>query len=250
MESKSNNRSISVDIPNFSGPLEVLLDLAKSQKVNLAEISITKLADQFLLYIKKTSNLNLETASEFLLMATWLAYLKSKLLLPDDNEDDFKALEVAEKLKLQLKKLELIRLLSDQMLKRKRIGVDIFYRGMKGGIRSINTPIYDINLYELLKTYSNLKMQKAFQTVSIPKLPLLTTEEGISQIKQNLDKLKDWKNLFELIPQNVKKNEAMKKTGIAGIFAASLELSKQGIITIMQKKIFEELLVKKVNQSK
>jgi segregation and condensation protein A len=250
MESKSNNRSISVDIPNFSGPLEVLLDLAKSQKVNLAEISITKLADQFLLYIKKTSNLNLETASEFLLMATWLAYLKSKLLLPDDNEDDFKALEVAEKLKLQLKKLELIRLLSDQMLKRKRIGVDIFYRGMKGGIRSINTPIYDINLYELLKTYSNLKMQKAFQTVSIPKLPLLTTEEGISQIKQNLDKLNDWKNLFELIPQNVKKNEAMKKTGIAGIFAASLELSKQGIITIMQKKIFEELLVKKVNQSK
>ena len=243
MESKSNNRSISVDIPNFSGPLEVLLDLAKSQKVNLAEISITKLADQFLLYIKKTSNLNLETASEFLLMATWLAYLKSKLLLPDDNEDDFKALEVAEKLKLQLKKLELIRLLSDQMLKRKRIGVDIFYRGMKGGIRSINTPIYDINLYELLKTYSNLKMQKAFQTVSIPKLPLLTTEEGISQIKQNLDKLNDWKNLFELIPQNVKKNEAMKKTGIAGIFAASLELSKQGIITIMQKKIFEELLV-------
>ena len=250
MESKSNNRSISVDIPNFSGPLEVLLDLAKSQKVNLAEISITKLADQFLLYIKKTSNLNLETASEILLMATWLAYLKSKLLLPDDNEDDFKALEVAEKLKLQLKKLELIRLLSDQMLKRKRIGVDIFYRGMKGGIRSINTPIYDINLYELLKTYSNLKMQKAFQTVSIPKLPLLTTEEGISQIKQNLDKLNDWKNLFELIPQNVKKNEAMKKTGIAGIFAASLELSKQGIITIMQKKIFEELLVKKVNQSK
>ena len=250
MESKSNNRSISVVIPNFSGPLEVLLDLAKSQKVNLAEISITKLADQFLLYIKKTSNLNLETASEFLLMATWLAYLKSKLLLPDDNEDDFKALEVAEKLKLQLKKLELIRLLSDQMLKRKRIGVDIFYRGMKGGIRSINTPIYDINLYELLKTYSNLKMQKAFQTVSIPKLPLLTTEEGISQIKQNLDKLNDWKNLFELIPQNVKKNEAMKKTGIAGIFAASLELSKQGIITIMQKKIFEELLVKKVNQSK
>ena len=245
MESKLNDRNISVDIPNFSGPLEVLLDLAKSQKVNLAEISITKLADQFLLYIKKTTNLNLETASEFLLMATWLAYLKSKLLLPEDEEDDFKALEVAEKLKLQLKKLELIRLLSDQMLKKKRIGVDIFYRGMKGGIRSIYTPIYDINLYELLKTYSNLKMQKAFQTVSIPKLPLLTTEEGINQIKKNLDKLNDWKNLFELIPLNVKKDKKLKKTGIAGIFAASLELSKQGIITIMQKNIFDELLVKK-----
>ena len=118
MESKSFNQ-ISIDIPNYSGPLEVLLDLAKTQKVDLAEISITMLADQFLEFIKENKNLNLETASEFLLMATWLAYLKSKLLLPEEIEDDFKALEVAEKLKLQLKKLELIRILSDQMLKKK-----------------------------------------------------------------------------------------------------------------------------------
>ena len=102
MESK-NVKNISVDIPNYNGPLEVLLELAKSQKVDLAEISITKLADQFLAFIKNQEDLNLETASEFLLMATWLAYLKSKLLLPDEDEDDFKALEVAEKLKLQLK---------------------------------------------------------------------------------------------------------------------------------------------------
>ena len=119
MESNSFN-PISIDIPNYSGPLEVLLDLAKTQKVDLAEISITKLADQFLIYIKESKNLNLETASEFLLMATWLAYLKSKLLLPDDEDDNFKAHEVAEKLKLQLKKLELIRLLSDQLLQKKK----------------------------------------------------------------------------------------------------------------------------------
>ena len=93
---------ISIDIPNYSGPL-VLLDLAKTQKVDLAEISITKLADQFLNFIKNYKDLNLEKATEFLLMFTWLAYLKSKLLLPEDEEDDFKALEVAEKLKLQLK---------------------------------------------------------------------------------------------------------------------------------------------------
>ena len=91
MESKNVNQ-ISVDIPNYSGPFEVLLDLAKTQKVDLAEISITKLADQFLEFIKKNKDLNLETATEFLLMATWLAYLKSKLLLPEDDEDDFKAL--------------------------------------------------------------------------------------------------------------------------------------------------------------
>ena len=127
MESKNINQ-ISIDIPNYSGPLDVLLDLAKSQKVDLAEISITKLADQFLQFIKNSKNLNLESASEYLLMATWLAYLKSKLLLPEDDDDDFKALEVAERLKLQLKKLELIRILSDQMLKKKKIGNSYFYK--------------------------------------------------------------------------------------------------------------------------
>merc|ERR1711991_116217 len=204
------------NIPNYSGPLEVLLDLAKSQKVDLAEISITKLADQFLDFIKNNKNLNLETASEFLLMATWIAYLKSKLLLPDDEEDDFKALEVAEKLKLQLKKLELIRILSDQMLQKKRLGVHIFSGGMKGGIRSLNTPVYDVSLYELLKTYSSIQMQKTFQNISIPKLPVLSTEEAIKQIKNNLDKINDWKNVFELIPDFYLKNK-MKRTGVAGI---------------------------------
>jgi segregation and condensation protein A len=243
MESNNNNK-ISINIPNYNGPLEVLLDLAKTQKVDLAKISITKLADEFLDFIKNNDNLNLETASEFLLMATWLAYLKSKLLLPEDEDDDFKALEVAEKLKLQLKKLELIRILSDQMLKKKRLGVHIFSRGMKGGIRSINTPVYNISLYELLKTYSNIQMQKTFQNVSIPKLPVFTTEEGIKQIKKNLNKITDWKNLNELIPQFYFKNE-MKRTGLAGIFAASLELTKERIVKVSQKKIFDKLMIKK-----
>ena len=241
---ESNNNQISIDIPNYSGPLDVLLDLAKTQKVDLAEISITKLADQFLQFIKNSKNLNLESASEYLLMATWLAYLKSKLLLPEDEDDDFKALEVAEKLKLQLKKLELIRILSDQMLQKKRLGVHIFTRGMKGGIRSINTPDYNISLYELLKSYSEIQMQKTFLNISIPKLPVLTTEEGIKQIKNNLDKIKDWKNIVDLIPSFYLKNK-MKRTGIAGIFSASLELTKEGIIKVSQKKTFENLMIKK-----
>jgi len=242
---ESNNiTNLSVDIPNYNGPLEALLDLAKKQKVDLVNISITKLADQFLEFIKNQKELNLETASEFLLMATWLAYLKSKLLLPDDEEDDFKALEVAEKLKLQLKKLELIRILSDQMLKKKRLGVHIFTRGMKGGIRSINTPVYDVTLYELLKTYSFIQMQKTFQNISIPKLPVFTTEEGIKQIKNNLDKITDWKHIVELIPKFYIDNK-MNRTGIAGIFAASLELTKDGVVSVFQKQSFDKLLIKK-----
>ena len=244
MESKRNNQFL-LDIPNYNGSLEILLDLAKAQKVDLADISITKLADNFLDYVKKSENLNLETASEYLLMATWLAYLKSKLLLPEDDGDDFKALEVAERLKLQLKRLELIRLLSDQLLKKKRIGKDIFYRGMKGGIKSIYTPIYDVSLYELLKTYADINMQKSFQRVNIPKLPVLTTEQGINNIKNQINELNDWKDIIELIPDSYKQNLQKKKSGLSGILAASLELTKEGLINMMQKKTYDKILIKK-----
>ena len=199
MESKTSQ--ISINIPNYSGPLEILLDLAKTQKVDLADISITKLADQFLEFIKK-------------------------------------------KLKLQLKKLELIRILSDRMLQKKRLGVHIFTRGMKGGIRSINTPVYDVTLYELLKTYSSIQMHKTFQQINIPKLPVFTTEEGIKLIRKNLENISDWKNLLDLVPNFYLENK-MKKTGLAGLFAASLELVKEGIITVSQKKLFDKLLIKK-----
>jgi len=245
MESNLTN-SISIQIPNFTGPLELLLNLAKAQKVDLTKISITKLADQFLEYIKEAKELNLEVASEYLLMATWLAYLKSKLLLLEDEEDDFKVLEVAEKLKLQLKKLELIRLLSDQLIKKDRIGVSIFYRGIKGGIKSINTPVYKVSLYELLKTYSFIKMQKAYQTISIPKLPILTTEEGIKQITNKFSYIADWKNIEDLIPKNFTISKKLKKSGLAGIFSASLELTKQGVTNLIQKKIFGKVLIKKM----
>ena len=115
---------------------------------------------------------------------------------------------------------------------------------MKGGIRSINTPVYDVSLYELLKTYSVIQMQKTFQNISIPKLPVFSTEEGIKLIKNNLDKIKDWKHIIELIPDYYLKNK-MKKTGIAGIFAAGLELTKEGIVKVSQNKMFDKLMIKK-----
>jgi segregation and condensation protein A len=130
------------------------------------------------------------------------------------------------------------------MLQKKRLGVHIFTRGMKGGIRSINTPVYNLSLYELLKTYSSIQMQKTFQNITIPKLPVFTTEEGIKQIQKNLNYINDWKNIVDLIPKFYLKNN-MLKTGIAGIFAASLELTKEGITKVSQKKIFDNLMIKK-----
>ena len=240
----TTNQEININIDNYSGPLEVLLDLAKSQKVDLANISITQLADQFIEFINKAKKINLDIASEYLLMATWLAYLKSKLLLPEQDEDDFKASEVAEKLKLQLKKLELIRLLSDQLLKKKRLGIDIHMRGMKGGIRSKRNSKFAVSLYELLKSYSHHVMRKNFLSINIPKLPVCTTEQGIDIIKSSLNKLKDWKDITYLIPSTFKKNNNLKKTGLSGIFSASLELSKEGMIRIMQKKTFDKIMIK------
>ena len=115
---------------------------------------------------------------------------------------------------------------------------------MKGGIRSINTPIYDITLYELLKTYSTLKMQKAFQNIVIPKLPVFTTEEGIKTIKEFFGKLMDWKKLDDLIPKNFKKSPTYKMTGKAGIFAGSLELVKEGNLKIKQEKLFDDIYIR------
>ena len=240
----AKNEAFKVKIDNYSGPLEVLLDLAKSQKVNLENISISQLADQFIGFINSAKKINLDLASEYLLMATWLAYLKSKLLLPEDEEDDFKASEVAERLKLQLKKLELIRLLSDQLLKKKMLGLDVHMRGMSGGIRLSAKSRYSVTLFELLKSYSDHVMKKNFLSINIQKLPVCTTEQGIDIIKSSIKKLSDWKDISELIPSKFRKNNTLKKTGLAGLFSASLELSKEGFIKIMQKKSFDKLLIK------
>ena len=246
---ENDSQYFEVNLNLYSGPLNTLLDLAKAQKVDLEKLSITKLADQFYEFITKSDNINLEVASEYLLIATWLTYLKSKLLLPESDDEEFKALEVAEKLKLQLKKLELIRILSDQMLKRKRLGRDIFLRGGKGRIKSIYNTKYTLTLYEILKTYSTIIQTQNFQRISIPKLPVFTTEDGIRTIKQFLGKLSDWKNIEDLIPSDFKKSKSKSRTGNAGIFSASLELAKEGNIILKQNNLFDDIFIKENEKS-
>ena len=242
--SNVDSNQFNVNLIKFSGPLDVLLDLAKSQKVNLEDISVAKLADQFYEFITNAKDINLEIASEYLLMATWLTYLKSKLLLPESDVEEFKVSEVAEKLKLQLKKLELIRLLSDQMLKRKRLGRDVFLRGSRANIKSIYNSKYSLTLYELLKSYSSIIMTKDFQRMNIIKLPVFTTESGIQRIKEFFGKLIDWRNIDDLIPSNFKSIKKFKKTGKAGIFSGSLELVKEGNLKIKQDKLFDDIYIR------
>ena len=239
-----NKNTLDINIDNYSGPLDVLLDLAKTQKVDLEDISITQLADQFIDFINDVKKINLDLASEYLLMATWLAYLKSKLLLPIDDDEEFEIKEVAEKLKLQLKKLELIRLLSSQLLKRNRLGIGIRLRGISGGIKLTTNSNYSVSLYDLLKSYSNHVMKKNFLTINIAKLPVCTTEYAIDIIKKNSNQLNDWKEVYKFIPNNFRNNSKLKKSGVAGFFSASLELTKEGLINLLHKKSFDKLLTK------
>jgi segregation and condensation protein A len=130
------------------------------------------------------------------------------------------------------------------MLKRKRLGLNIFTRGMKGGIRSIYSSNYSVTLYEILKSYSNHVMKKDFMRINIPKLPILSTEEGIRRIRTFFGKLSDWKNLRELIPKEFNESKVLKKSGLASIFAGSLELTKEGNIELKQNALFNSIFIK------
>ena len=132
------------------------------------------------------------------------------------------------------------------MLKRKRLGREIRLRGIKGNIRSIHSAEYKLNLYELLKTYSTIIVTKDFQRINIPKLPVFTTEDGIKRIKEFFGKLIEWKNLNDLIPNGFKKGVKYERTGKDGIFAGSLELVKEGNLTIKQENLFDDVYIKEV----
>ena len=173
--------TLELSIDNYEGPLDLLLDLAKTQKVDLMQISIVQLVDQYIAYVDKIKK-NLEIAADFLVMASWLAYLKSRLLLPEDDDEEFSASKMAEKLKLQLRKLEMIRLLSDQLMSKKQMGIDVFFRGIKEGIRTKSTSQYSVSLYELIKSYADFKRRKNFSSINITKLKTYTMEEAIKKI--------------------------------------------------------------------
>ena len=242
-------KSLELSIDNYEGPLDLLLDLAKTQKVDLMQISIVQLVDQYIAYVDKIKK-NLEIAADFLVMASWLAYLKSRLLLPEDDDEEFSASKMAEKLKLQLRKLEMIRLLSDQLMSKKQMGIDVFFRGIKEGIRTKSTSQYSVSLYELIKSYADFKRRKNFSSINITKMPTYTMEEAIKRITSMFSKLKDWVDISELIPQSFKIKKKLRKSGYAGSFVAGLELVREGKVLIKQAELFDKIFLKAKNEQK
>ena len=244
MESKNNNQ-MSINIPNFSGPLEALLDLAKSQKVDLAEISITKLADQFLEFIKKSKNLDLESASEYLLMATWLAYLKSRLLLPPPHDDDeMNPEEMAAHLVFRLQCLEAMRDAAAQLMARDLLGRDFFLHGQPEGIRIKRQSTYDASLYEVLAAYSTQRLRNHYEKWTPPKMDVLSIERARMRLERLLGKMDDWAAMDALVASEIR-DPQKRRTTLASSFSAMLEYARDGRVELQQSKNFETLLVRR-----
>ena len=230
---------------NYEGPIDLLLDLAKKQKVDLSEISILKLAEQYIEFIENFKELHLEIAADYLVMAAWLTYLKSRLLLPKvKDEENHTAEELEEAVKYQLKRLQAMQNISKILYARPQIGRDIFYGGSFEGINIKYNISYQGTLFDLISSYSKIILKSERESsLQILSSELISVDESINRLKKMFFSIKEWINFINLIPI-IKKNKVIKKSSISSNFVAILELSKNGLVDIKQTDVFSDIYVK------
>jgi segregation and condensation protein A len=234
-----------VDLDGFEGPLDVLLTLARNQKVDLTRISILKLAEQYLDFINRAHRMELDLAADYLVMASWLAYLKSRLLLPPpDVEEGPSGAEMAARLAFQLQRLESMRNAARGIFARQRLGVQVFRRGAPEGIRVVKTSEYQGTLYELLKAYSDQRL-KGHETHWEPKrLPILAIEIARKRLEQMLGMMFDWGRIDAYLPVEYMSGE-MRRSALASTFSAALVLAKDGEVELRQAGAYQPLFMRK-----
>ena len=233
-----------VNLEGYEGPLDVLLILAKSQKVDLMQISILQLTEQYLVFIAKVRERNLELAADYLVMAAWLAYLKSNLLIPrEESGEELSAEEMAERLKHQLKKLEAIRQVSEKLMNLPRLGSDFFERGMPEGIRLIRTPEYYLSLYDLMKSYADQRYKTAYSSMTIERPPVYAMEDALVRLQRMIGSVPEWTRLETFLPREYSTGKGAR-TGVAGTLAASMELVREGLIEVQQLMPFGPVFIK------
>ncbi len=234
-----------VDIDGYEGPLDLLLALVRDHKLDLAQISILDLAQQYLDFIEQVRRLRLEIAADYLVMAAWLAFLKSKLLLPaEDGEGEPTGEELAAQLAHRLRRLEAMREASVKLFNRNRLGRDFFARGMPEGIRLVRNSEYDANIYDLLKAYSNQRQRTAIDTIHFSARPVWSIQDASARLDAILGASLGWAPIDELIMQFLE-DPQMKRTVLASSLSASLELTREGLAELRQKKAFAPLYVRK-----
>ena len=235
-----------VDVEGFEGPLDLLLALARTQKVDLAKISVLALAQQYLDFIAEARRLRLEVAADYLVMAAWLAFLKSKLLLPaeKDEEGEPTGAELAALLAFRLKRLHAMREVSAQLMTRKRLGRDVFARGTPEPIRITRKSIYEANVYDLLKAYSQQRQHTAIRTWQIRQRTVWSLKEARAELERLLGIACDWAPLDQLLAEFLVEPE-LRKTALASSFTATLEMTREGALEIRQAKSFAPLLIRR-----
>ena len=233
-----------VNLGEFEGPLDLLLTLAKSQKVDLMKISILQLTEQYLEFIEKVRNRNLELAADYLVMAAWMAYLKSNLLIPrEESGEELSAEEMAERLKFQLKKLEAIRQVSQKLMNLPKLGTDFFNRGMPEGIRLIRTPEYYLDLYDLLKSYADQRYRTAYSSMTIERPPVFAMEDALVRLQRMIGDIPEWTRLEKFLPHEFS-NGKSARSGVAGTLAAAMELVREGVLEVQQLVPFGPVFLK------
>lgn len=240
--------SLVLDLDGFEGPIDVLLTLARDQKVDLTKISILQLADQYLAFIEQARELRLELAADYLVMAAWLAYLKSRLLLPstEADEEQLTAAEMAERLAFQLQRLEAMRKLGRQLLERPRLNRDFFARGAPEPLDIVNTPVYEVTLFELLKAYGEFKSRDVITALRIDPSQLYSMETALERLRGLVGHVPDWTVLSAFLPKGMG-GGLVARSALAATFAATLELTKAGKLMLQQSGCFAPLYVRSAN---
>jgi segregation and condensation protein A len=242
----STAETLVVDVEGFEGPLDLLLALARTQKVDLARISVLALAQQYLDFIAEARRLRLEIAADYLVMAAWLAFLKSKLLLPteQDTEGEPSGEELAQLLAFRLKRLDAMRESATQLMTRKRLGRDVFARGMPEPLRITRKSTYDANLYDLLKAYAQQRQRTAVRTLHIRQRTVWSLKEARDELERLLGVSCDWAPLDQLLAEFLLGPE-WRQTALASGFAAALEMTREGALEIRQARTFAPLFVRR-----
>ncbi len=227
-----------VDIEGYEGPIDVLLALARDQKVDLAQISILQLADQYLAFVSHARSIDLELAADYLVMAAWLAYLKSRLLLPDlGGEDEPSGEEMAAALAFQLQRLEAIQDSGARLMARARLGREFFPRGEPEAFVTPATSVFEVTLYDLLKAYGDLKRLGDARTLRIEPWELYTVEDALKHLHRLLGGTSDWESLWHFLPPGLPRGQPgglAARSAVASTFAATLELARAGKLRLRQ----------------
>ena len=236
---------LAVTLEGYEGPLDILLSLARTQKVDLTQISILQLAEQYLAFVREAQDLKIEVAADYLVMASWLAYLKSRLLLPkEDDGEDVSAEELAARLVYRLQVLEAMRDSAAQLMARNLMGRDFFAHGMPEGIRIKRESKYDASLFEVLAAYSTQRLRNYYEEWTPPKLDVLSIERARMRLERVFGKLDNWETMDTLVAGDIR-DPQKRRTTIASSFSAVLEYIREGRLEVQQGSNFEDVLIRR-----